>query len=138
MRCRRDRAPAHRAHREHNYSDSCRGTAQEAFSETIPAEAAHRPAEFRGDRNVERLLRTFVADNEKALEDAGINVGEFTTHIFRRTAATLIEAVAGITLESRLLGHSNEQITRASYVVTAELVDPVTAQIMDEALEGLL
>lgn len=88
--------------------------------------------------NVERLLRTFVADNEKALEDAGIEVGEFTTHIFRRTAATLIEAVAGITLASRLLGHSNEQVTRASYVVTAELVDPMTAQIMDEALDGLL
>lgn len=88
--------------------------------------------------NVERLLRTFVADNQKALEDAGIEVGEFTTHIFRRTAATLIEAVAGITLASRLLGHSNEQVTRASYVVTAELVDPTTAQIMDEALDGLL
>ena len=88
--------------------------------------------------NVERLLRTFVADNQKALEDAGIEVGEFTTHIFRRTAATFIEAVAGITLASRLLGHSNAQVTRASYVVTAELVDPTTAQIMDEALDGLL
>lgn len=99
---------------------------------------ATKTGEPRSVSNVERLLRTFVADNEKALEDAGINVGEFTTHIFRRTAATLIEAVAGITLASRLLGHSNEQITRASYVVTAELVDPITAQIMDEALEGLL
>ena len=51
--------------------------------------------------------------------------------------ATLIEAVEGITLASRLLGHSNEQVTRASYVVTAEMVDPVTAQIMDEALGDL-
>jgi integrase len=87
--------------------------------------------------NVERLLRSFVDDNEEALKDAGIEVGEFTTHIFRRTAATLIESVAGITLASRLLGHSNEQITRTSYVVTAEMVDPVTAQIMDEALGDL-
>jgi len=88
--------------------------------------------------NVERLLRTFVHDNEIALVDAGIEVREFTTHIFRRTAATLVEAVAGITLASRLLGHSNEQVTRANYVVTAEMVDPTTAQIMDEALAGLL
>lgn len=87
--------------------------------------------------NIERLLRTFVDDNEDALKDARIEVGEFNTHIFRRTAATLIEAVAGITLASRLLGHSNEQVTRASYVVTAEMVDPVTAQIMDEALGDL-
>lgn len=88
--------------------------------------------------NVERLLRTFVDDNANALVGAGIEVEEFSTHIFRRTAATLIEAVAGITLASRLLGHSNEQVTRARYVVTAEMVDPVTAQIMDEALRDLL
>lgn len=87
--------------------------------------------------NVERLLRTFVDDNEDVLKHAGIEVGEFTTHIFRRTAATLIEAVAGITLASRLLGHSNEQVTRANYVVTAEMVDPMTAKIMEEALGDL-
>ncbi len=88
--------------------------------------------------NVERLLRTFVADNEQALVCTGIRVDEFSSHIFRRTAATLIEGVAGITLASRLLGHSNEQVTRANYVVTAELVDPVTAQIIDGALEGFV
>jgi hypothetical protein len=45
----------------------------------------------------------------------------------------MIERAAGITLASRLLGHANEQITRGSYVVTAEQVDPVTAEILDEA-----
>lgn len=88
--------------------------------------------------NYERLLRTFVDDNDAALRAAGIDVAEFSTHIFRRTAATLVEQVAGITLASRLLGHANEQVTRASYVVTAEMVDPITAQIMDDALDGLL
>jgi integrase len=87
--------------------------------------------------NFERLLRTFVTDNELALKEAGIDVDEFTTHLFRRTAATIVESVAGISLASRMLGHANEQVTRASYVVTAELVDPVTAQILDDALEGL-
>jgi len=88
--------------------------------------------------NFERLIRSFVDDNADVLTDAGIEAGEFTTHIFRRTAATMIESVAGITLAARLLGHAGEQVTRASYVVTAEMVNPVTAQIMDEALGGLL
>lgn len=82
------------------------------------------------------MLRAFGGDNAGALIVARIDVGEFTTHIFRRTAATLIEAVAGITLASRLLGHSNDQVARAGYVVAAEMVDPVRAQIMGEALGG--
>lgn len=82
--------------------------------------------------NYERLLRAFVADERTALLALGIDVDEYTTHLYRRTAATLIERAAGITLASRLLGHVNEQITRGSYVVTAEKVDPVTAEILDE------
>jgi len=88
--------------------------------------------------NFERLLRTFVGENESALTIAGVDTDEFTTHVFRRTAATLVESVAGISLAARLLGHASEQVTRASYVVTAELVDPLTAQIMDEALGEML
>ena len=88
--------------------------------------------------NYERLLRTFIDDNKAALEAAGIETEQFSTHIFRRSTATLVEAVAGITLASRLLGHANEQITRASYVVSAELVDPVTADIIDEAFSEFL
>ena len=84
--------------------------------------------------NFERLLRTFSEDREAELRYAGIDVDEFTTHVFRRTAATMVEAAAGITIASRLLGHANEQVTRTSYVVTAEMVNPVTATIMDEVL----
>lgn len=40
----------------------------------------------------------------------------------------------GITLASRLLGHANEQITRASYVVSALEVDPITIDILDDIL----
>jgi integrase len=87
--------------------------------------------------NFERLMRSFVTDCRDPLLRAGIDVEEFTTHVFRRTAATLVEAAAGITLASRLLGHANEQVTRASYVVTAEAVDPVTAVIMEDAIGGL-
>lgn len=84
--------------------------------------------------NYERLLRTFTTDSADALVALGVDVEEYSTHIYRRTAATLIERVAGITIASRLLGHANEQVTRASYVVSAEQVDPVTAQILDEVL----
>lgn len=87
--------------------------------------------------NFERLLRTFVADNQSPLRRAGIDVDEFTTHLFRRTAATIVESVGGISLASRMLGHANEQVTRNSYVVTAELVDPITAEILNVALHDL-
>ncbi|WP_241992957.1 tyrosine-type recombinase/integrase [Cryobacterium frigoriphilum] len=84
--------------------------------------------------NYERLLRTFIGDERDYLVELGVEVDEYTTHIYRRTAATLIERAAGITLASRLLGHANEQITRNSYVVTADQVDPVTAEILDAVL----
>ena len=88
--------------------------------------------------NYERLLRTFVDDNDQALRLAGIATDQFSTHIFRRSTATIVEAAAGITVASRMLGHANEQITRASYVVSAEQVDPITADIMNNAFTGLV
>jgi integrase len=87
-------------------------------------------------RNFERLLRTFVSENKVVLNAAGIETEEFTTHVFRRTAATLVESVAAISLAARLLGHASEQVTRASYVATAELIGQVTALILDEALDS--
>lgn len=84
--------------------------------------------------NYERLLRTFVEDTRAALIALEVDVEEYSTHLYRRTTATLVERAAGITLASRLLGHANEQITRASYVVSAVEVDPITIDILDEVL----
>jgi integrase len=84
--------------------------------------------------NYERLLRSFIDDNREELVRLGVDVDGYSTHIYRRTTATLVERAAGITLASRLLGHANEQITRTSYVVTAEQVDPVTVDILDSIL----
>lgn len=84
--------------------------------------------------NYERLLRSFVDDNREAFGRLGVEVDEYSTHIYRRTTATLVERAPGLTLASRLLGHANEQITRASYVVSAEEVDPITVEILDELL----
>ena len=84
--------------------------------------------------NYERLLRTFVEDNRAALIALDVDIEEYSTHLYRRTTATLVERAAGITLASRLLGHANEQITRASYVVSAVEVDPITIDILDDVL----
>ncbi|MBO1900911.1 hypothetical protein J4H92_02980 [Leucobacter weissii] len=59
---------------------------------------------------------------------------EYSTYIYRRTVSTLIERVAGLTPASRLLGHASEQITRTSYVVSAEEVDPITVDVLDKIL----
>lgn len=81
--------------------------------------------------NYERLLRSFIADNRDALIELGVDVDEYSTHIYRRSVATFIERIADLTLASRLLGHANEEITRRSYVVSDEVVDPATADILD-------
>jgi hypothetical protein len=52
----------------------------------------------------ERVLRSFVEDNRAALAGLGIYADGYRTHLYRRTAATLVERVARITLASRLLG----------------------------------
>lgn len=59
---------------------------------------------------------------------------EYSTHIYRRTTATLVERAAGLTIASRLLGHANEMVTRNGYVITAEQVDVVTVDILDTLL----
>ena len=84
--------------------------------------------------NYELLLRSFIDDNTEELEKLGVEVGEYSTHIYRRTTATLVERAVGLTLASRLLGHASEQITRTSYVVSAEEVDPITVDVLDVLL----
>lgn len=118
---------------------ACRGSPRTA---PLRCGCGIEPAERAGGRDdeadqEERPLPEALAESHAA-EATGIETDQFSTHIFRRSTATLVEAVAGITLASRLLGHANEQITRASYVVSAELVDPVTADIIDEAFAEFL
>ncbi|WP_068482268.1 tyrosine-type recombinase/integrase [Pseudoclavibacter helvolus] len=84
--------------------------------------------------NYERLLRSFIDDNSDELVRLGVETDEYSTHIYRRTTATLVERAAGLTIASRLLGHANEMVTRNSYVITAEQVDVVTADILDTIL----
>lgn len=82
----------------------------------------------------ERLLRSFIEDNDAALRAIGVDVEHYSTHIYRRTVATLVERAAGLTIASRLLGHANEMVTRSNYLVTDDQVDMVTADILDRVL----
>ncbi len=46
------------------------------------------------------------------------------------------QAECDIIAVPNLLVHANEQITRASYVVSAEQVDPITVDILDAVLRS--
>ncbi len=74
--------------------------------------------------NVRRQLR-------HVLDMAGIE--GVTPHMFRRTAATAINAQASIELAAALLGHSDPRITLQHYIRRNEMVDPVTATLLERA-----
>ena len=72
--------------------------------------------------NVRRRLRS-------VLGEAGIS--GVTPHSFRRTVATTVDRAAGADLAAELLGHTSSEITKAHYIEPDEVVNPVTAQILE-------
>lgn len=56
-----------------------------------------------------------------------------TPHTFRRTAATAINAHAGIELAAELLGHTDPRITLRHYIRRSEMVNPLTAALLDRS-----
>lgn len=74
--------------------------------------------------NVRRQLR-------KVLGDAGIE--GVTPHMFRRTVATVINEQASLNLASELLGHSDSKVTIEHYIQRNEQVNPLTAELLDQA-----
>jgi integrase len=74
--------------------------------------------------NVRRRLR-------KVLGDAGI-VGVHP-HMFRRTVATVINEQASVNLAAELLGHTDPRVTIEHYIRRNEHVNPLTAELLDEA-----
>lgn len=73
--------------------------------------------------NVRRRLRAI-------LDEAGIT--GVTPHAFRRTVATVVDRAAGTDLAADLLGHTSPAITKAHYIEKNTLVDPRTAQVLEE------
>jgi len=75
--------------------------------------------------NVRRQLR-------HVLQAAGID--GVTPHMFRRTVATAINAEAGVELAAELLGHTDPKITIQHYIRRSEMVNPVTAELLERVL----
>jgi len=76
--------------------------------------------------NVRRQLR-------HVLDLAGIE--GVTPHMFRRTVATAISNEAGVDLAAELLGHTDPSITIQHYIRRNELVNPRTAELLDQAFK---
>ncbi|WP_207559521.1 MULTISPECIES: tyrosine-type recombinase/integrase [unclassified Nocardioides] len=72
--------------------------------------------------NVRRRLRA-------VLEVAGIE--GVTPHSFRRTVATYLDRAGGADLAAEMLGHTSSQITKQHYIEPDEIVNPVTAKILE-------
>jgi len=74
--------------------------------------------------NVRRQLR-------HVLDLAGIE--GVTPHSFRRTVATAINDSADVELAAELLGHTDSKITIQHYIRRSEMVNPVTADLLQKA-----
>ena len=74
--------------------------------------------------NVRRQLR-------HVLDLAGIE--GVTPHTFRRTVATAINDSADVELAAELLGHTDSKITIQHYIRRDEMVNPVTADLLEHA-----
>lgn len=61
-----------------------------------------------------------------------------THHRFRRTGATAINGIAGSDLAAELLGHTDPRITAQHYIVRDDLVNPATAQMLEDRYGGVL
>ncbi|MGC3956270.1 MAG: tyrosine-type recombinase/integrase [Propionicimonas sp.] len=74
--------------------------------------------------NVRRQLR-------HVLDLAGIE--GVTPHMFRRSVATAINEHAGVELAAELLGHTDPKITIQHYIRRKQMVNPVTAEVLERA-----
>ncbi len=74
--------------------------------------------------NVRRQLR-------HVLDLAGIE--GVTPHSFRRTVATAINDTADVELAAELLGHADSKITIQHYIHRNEMVNPITATLLEHA-----
>jgi hypothetical protein len=97
---------------ERNAGRLAAATRRSAVHEARPARAIrHRRRARLGEREATCLGPGFQAVSSGISMSRGSQADD-TKHTLRRTAATLIEQAAGITLASRFLGHANAQTTR--------------------------
>ncbi|CAN5386705.1 hypothetical protein BH23ACT9_BH23ACT9_05440 [soil metagenome] len=64
------------------------------------------------------------------METAGIE--GMTPHMLRRSVATAIHRKVSVDLAAELLGHSDPKVTIQHYIRRSELVNPATADVLDD------
>lgn len=74
--------------------------------------------------NIRRLLRD-------VMEPAAVE--GVTPHCFRRTVATVVNEAQGMLLASELLGHTDPRVTMQHYIQRNEIVNPVTADFLEQS-----
>ena len=83
-----------------------------------------------------------TADTEQRPEPAAPRprpggLDDVSPHMFRRTVATAVHAHAGVDLAAELLGHADPRITVQHYIRRNEMVNPSTADILEQAFPPL-
>ncbi|WP_308465313.1 tyrosine-type recombinase/integrase [Rathayibacter soli] len=108
---------------------------------SFTAEAIRRRLAALVDRAPDALL--FASRNQTPLTPNNVStklrrvlalaeIDGISPHMFRRTVATAINDHANINLAAELLGHADTRITIQHYIRRNEMVNPITADILDE------
>jgi integrase len=109
---------------------------------SFTAEAVRRRLATLSDKSLDALL--FSSRNETPLTPNNVrtklkkvlalaDIEGISPHMFRRTVATAIHASGTIDLAAELLGHTDARITMQHYVRRKEMVDPTSADILEQA-----
>ena len=110
---------------------------------TFTAEAVRKRLVHVNDPSLDALLFTTREGNPLTTNSVRrqlrhvmklVGITGVTPHMFRRTVATVINEQAGVDLAAELLGHTNTRITIQHYIRRNEMVNPVTAELLDRAL----
>ena len=103
----------------------------EALCRRLSVVADRSPEALVFQRREGTLLTTANARRQlrKVLGDAGID--GVHPHMFRRTAATVINHQASVNLAAELLGHTDPRVTIEHYIRRNEHVNLLTAELLD-------
>lgn len=109
---------------------------------SFTAEAVRKRLATLSDTSLDALL--FCSRNDTPLTPNNVrtklkkvlalaDIEGVSPHMFRRTVATAINAGGTIDLAAELLGHTDARITMQHYVRRNEMVDPTSADILEQA-----
>jgi integrase len=108
---------------------------------SFTAEAVRKRLAVVADRTPDALV--FTSRNQTPLTPNNVStklrrvlalagIGGVSPHLFRRTVATAINANSSIDLAAELLGHTDARITMQHYIRRNEMVNPTSADILEQ------